>query len=118
MAEVNEDDLCMLQIYGQTMWHADAHLFGTVSGLTTLRDILTAAIESEKVQVAQFFPSDGEGYDLEIKVMTPEWLDRQPCWYSDEMANPGQYERLHALQRRVFELEAALRKVRIHNRGE
>ena len=115
MTEASE--LCMLQIYGQPIWHSDANLLGTISGLTALRDALTTAIESGEVQRTPFFPSDGEGYGVVIKVMTPEQLDRQPCWYDDEIANPGRYEHIHTLQRRVFELEAALRKVRIHNRS-
>lgn len=107
----------MLQIYGQSIWHADARLCGTVEGLTALRDALSAAINSSQPQGIGFFPSDGEGYWLEVKPMSEDELDREPVWYTSDMANPDRFEHQLAVQRRVFELQDALRKVRIHNRS-
>ena len=107
-----------LQIYGQYIWHSDARLCGTIDGLTALRNAINSAIVSGMPQEEAFFASDGEGYLVYVVPMTEQALDRDPCWYTDDMANPWRFERMRELQQRVFELEAALRKVRLHNREE
>ena len=107
-----------LQIYGQYVWHDDARLCGTIEGLTALRNAINSAIVSGLPQKQAFFSSDGEGYVVQIEPMTEQALKRQPCWYCDDLANPARFERVRILQQRIFELEAALRKVRLHNREE
>ena len=107
-----------LQIYGQYIWHDDARLCGTIEGLIALRNAISSAIVSGLPHSEAFFASDGEGYYVHVVPMTEQALDREPCWYNDDMANPERFERMRELQQRVFALEAALRKVRLHNREE
>jgi hypothetical protein len=107
-----------LQIYGQGAWHGDASIAGTREALTALRDAINSVLETGKEEKALFFSSDGEGYEVRVIPASVEELERMPCWYVEDHANPSRFEERLALQRRVWELQAALKKVRVHNRGE
>ncbi|MFJ6411301.1 hypothetical protein ACIQLG_00720 [Terribacillus saccharophilus] len=60
-----------LHLYAQTRHHADAFIVGNREGLTRLRDALNKSLEDGQAQ-AEFFPSDGEGYDTYIKLLNDD----------------------------------------------
>lgn len=69
-----------LQIYAQPSWHHDAVIVGTREAITALRDRLTSALEGKR-EKALFFPSDGEGYEVKINIVSTDALKPLPSWY-------------------------------------
>lgn len=55
-----------LHIYSQDAWHDTAYIVGDRQSLTTLRDCLTKALETESSQKFNTFTNDGEGYTVEV----------------------------------------------------
>jgi hypothetical protein len=84
----------LLHIYSQPYEHADARIVGSVSGLMALYDAIVKALGSTNGEAATpeadgcVFASDGEGYQVKIKVLpeedykdgkrTPEWAAYPP----------------------------------------
>jgi len=78
------DALPWLHIYGQSMWHDQASIVGTVAGLEALRDAINAAIERGTGK-ATASVSDGEGYFIEVvRAAGPTLM--APLPYTDPMA--------------------------------
>jgi len=61
-----------LHIYGQRFQHDDVLIEGTPEELMKLRDLLTAAAESNALEVIDdsFYTNDGEGYSIRVRAYT------------------------------------------------
>jgi hypothetical protein len=74
-----KDTAAFVNLYPQECHHGEASIVGNLYGLLALRDTIDSAlkkskksrwqIKSEKLEI---FASDGEGYELTIK-LTDEW---------------------------------------------
>lgn len=63
-----------LHLHAQQFEHDDAYVVGTRESLTRLRDAIDVALANKAQHkssdaLAEFFTSDGEGYDLYVKVV-------------------------------------------------
>lgn len=73
-----------LHVYAQQQWHDEAYLVGHREALLRLRSMIDAALIDENGQAkGEFFVNDGEGYQLYIKVMPSEWMDKIQLPYAD-----------------------------------
>ena len=123
------DDVAWLQIYGQAYWHRPAEICGDETALTALRDAINKALEGKEAQMLAF-SSDGEGYELSVKVMSQEELEELPSHY---IAHPGKTQwddgynyvskqylpMIRSLQERLHKLEGKpLRKDKLMEKAE
>jgi hypothetical protein len=81
----------VLHVHGQLLWHDDATIVANGSALLALRDLIDSALTGVLAQ-SMFTVSDGEGYELTIKLEPalfgePAW-DRHRLPYIDPIANP------------------------------
>ena len=76
-----------LHIFGQQFEHDDAHLFGTVESLISLRDAINNAIENGE-GYAESFCSDGEGFGINIFLCADDEINQLPLPYKEFECNP------------------------------
>jgi hypothetical protein len=73
-----------LHIYSQDQEHGESYLMGDREALLRLRSMIDAALIDENGQAkGEFFVNDSEGYQLYIKVMPAEWMDKIQLPYAD-----------------------------------
>ena len=70
----NLDDLPWLHIYAQPEWHDDASIEGTRTALKNLRDAIDKALTDGRDAESKAIVADGEGYTVEIKIRSHEYL--------------------------------------------
>lgn len=70
----NQNEIELLQIYGQPWEHAEAFLIGNREGLTKLKEALERALYIGE-GIAGVFAKDGEGYEIVIEVIDKPWSD-------------------------------------------
>ena len=77
-------DFPELHIYQQPSHHMPAHICGTRAGLEALRDAIGRALTGKVADEPwTFFQNDGEGYDLEIRLVDRAWWPAMPSAYTD-----------------------------------
>lgn len=77
----------ILHVYGQSIWHDEVRIIGTLTALTALRDAIDAAVSSGEDQVsASMFVRDGEGYSVRISARSAESIGSEQLPYSDPIA--------------------------------
>jgi hypothetical protein len=81
---MNDD---VLHIFAQSQWHGDAAICGTRTALTNLRDAIQKALDGGKGE-CESFVNDGEGYDIGVRLETPESADKLPLPYVDAECFP------------------------------
>lgn len=117
MSDINPDKMTemqpWMQIYGQWMWHADAEICGNRVALEALRDAIDKCLKQSKDQAAMAFASDGEGYEIKVRIRTNSDLERMPSHYMSSAANPGIREYEERLERENSELKTKLYKAGI-----
>lgn len=73
-----------LHLYAQEQWHSPAYIVGDREGLMKLCHAITLALGDVDYQSsAEFFTNDGEGYQLFIKMMTSELMEKAQLPYTD-----------------------------------
>ena len=88
---VRSEEIRVLHVHGQRLWHDEVTVVGNGQALSALRDLLNAALADGEAD-GEFTVSDGEGYRLMIKLRPAAFGDA--AWnscalpYSDRMANP------------------------------
>jgi hypothetical protein len=77
-----QQDEAWLNIYGQTSHHSEAVIVGTHESLYKLAQSIIEAVALGKESSADFFASDGEGYEVIIRIVDsvgnmadPEYTD-------------------------------------------
>lgn len=75
-----------LHIYAQETWHDDAYIGGTRECLEMLRKAIDEALESGYGQ-KQMFTSDGEGYKVNVVLMSETDAERMCVPYTDLIAS-------------------------------
>ena len=65
------NDFKHLQVYAQHSHHHESFIVGNKQALIELRDLIDQAIK-EGEAMGDFFPSDGEGYQLYISLVNDE----------------------------------------------
>jgi len=76
--------MCELHLYAQSQWHSTAYIAGDREGLMKLCHAITLALGDVDYQSsAEFFTNDGEGYQLYIKMMPSELMDKVVLPYTD-----------------------------------
>lgn len=74
-----------LHIYAQEIWHDEAYIAGEREALTILRDAIDDALK-KGTSSAQFFTSDGEGFDVQIVVADEPTMNKMMVPYTDDIA--------------------------------
>ena len=70
--EVNVDKL--IHIYGQSQWHDDCYIVGSIEGLKMLQQAISEALENgQAVTGDHLFTSDGEGYEIRVIRFEAPW---------------------------------------------
>lgn len=77
-----------LHVYSPWTWHDDARLIGNREALEALQEALTHVLAGQGTAILQTFTSDGEGFDLEVRMVTREEMDQLPMPYTDRDTNP------------------------------
>lgn len=74
------DEMKLLHIYSQPCEHFEAQIVGNLAGLLELYDAIGVALNvgGETHLADEVFATDGEGYDVIIKLFPNDWND--PMW--------------------------------------
>lgn len=86
-----EDGTEWLHLFAQPQWHFEASIVGTRKGIEALRDALNRALDdADGVASAEVFANDGEGYGVNVYVVTFAEMDRMQQPYTDrDLFNPN-----------------------------
>lgn len=96
--------MCELHLYAQSQWHHPSYIAGDREALMKLRHAITLALGDIDYQAkAEFFTNDGEGYQLYIKMMPSEWMEKVELPYTDvEVPNESKFHPSAFLTSTIF----------------
>jgi hypothetical protein len=80
----------VLHIYAQAFWHEEAVIVGTREALLALADAINVAVlkdNSDGVERMEAYTADGEGYDVRIRLMDENSMNKLVLPYTDDDAN-------------------------------
>ena len=66
----------VLNIYSQPMEHMEARIVGNKAGLEELRRVIDETLDHKYTQTCSLYASDGEGYQVEIKLKPDDWFSK------------------------------------------
>lgn len=69
---MSKDHSGLLHIYGQEYYHDETYIVGDREALVSLKKAIEDALETGRGS-AEFFTSDGEGYDANIILREDKW---------------------------------------------
>jgi len=96
------ETFALIHVAGQPCNHFDAVISGTREGLQALAETIARALDAGEATVVDAFASDGEGYDLTVKLLSEdEFQKEKPPYIDDEINTAVAYWR-----ERAFESEA------------
>ncbi|HEX7324324.1 MAG TPA: hypothetical protein VF292_03080 [Rhodanobacteraceae bacterium] len=77
-----------LHLYAQPVYHDEAYVVGTRTGLLTLRHAIDAALadDAHATATAECFVGDGEGYALRVAVVSQATVPHLAVPYTDSLA--------------------------------
>lgn len=82
------DDVPLLHVYPQGAWHDLVQIVGNPRGLRRLQAAIEVALQEQDAVSTQAFTADGEGYPIEVKIVSSADMEGQPLPYVCEIANP------------------------------
>lgn len=80
----------LLHLYGQEYYHDETYIVGSREALLSLKKAIDDALETGR-GTAEFFTSDGEGFDTNIIVREDKW--ESPFWTSLALPYAGEHAR-------------------------
>lgn len=92
-------EMAVLHIYSQTHEHSEAVIIGNSLGLRLLASAILDAIRKDKAKTEEeVFATDGEGYDVVVKVLPDSWHDKAwkkyPPHYCDRGYNDDKHKQV------------------------
>lgn len=87
---IARSEIPVVHIYAQRSHHMEAVILGNKQGLEALRDAITIALSvgygCNGMGQTGVYVNDGEGYDIEIKVIEEIDIDKLPVPYTEDYA--------------------------------
>lgn len=84
---MNDDNEHYIHVYGQFVWHDSAAIIGTRGSLLALRSAIDAALAHGNGNgFVEAFAADGEGYDIQVSLVSSNDFFGLAHPYMDEVA--------------------------------
>jgi hypothetical protein len=82
---MTKEEFGVVHIWGQGAWHETAYIRGNRSGLERLKRAVDEALEAGSGS-AEAYVSDGEGYDIDIRIVSDKDAEMLAVPYFEDIA--------------------------------